>query len=325
MSRNIMVITEQMEGIFKKLSFEVLSEAKRLAKDLGATVTAVVIGSNIKTLAGSLAAYGADKILAADDPLVEKYKPCEYANAVTSIIRSASPDMVLFCGTIQGREMAARVAAGLETGLAMECIGLAIENDRLVARRPLYGGKVIATVDIKGSPQMAAIRPNVMEITENENPDAVVKTVAVDTGDVKVKVLEHKLKTSTKVELTEADHIVSGGRGMEDAENFALLEELAALMGGAVGASRNAVDAGWRPQGDQVGQTGKVVSPKLYVACGISGAMQHIAGMSTANTIVAINNDPDAIIFKIADYCIVDDLFKIVPAVTQQMKKIKAA
>jgi electron transfer flavoprotein alpha subunit len=284
-------------------------------------LTAVVIGEKVEGFAKELKNYGPDRIMMADAPVLSAYKPYEYANTIAALIRKVDPQIVLFGATPQGKEISSRVAAALDVGLAMESSRLAIDDGRLVATRALYGGKVMAEVDIEGTPQMAAIRPNVMEIIESEGA-AVLEKVEVETGEVKTRVLEYMVRLSDKLDVTEADYIVSGGRGL-GSEDFSLLEELADLLGGAVGASRNAVDAGWRPQSDQVGQTGKVVSPKLYIACGISGAMQHVAGMSTSNTIVAINSDPDALIFRVADYGVVDDLFAILPAVTEEIKKLR--
>ena len=314
-----MVITEIWNQAFRKISLEAVSQGRKLANDLGCSLSAVVLGENIKNQAEELASLGADTVIMADDTGLKTYHPCEYENVVTAIIKDNEPCIVIFGATRQGRELSAGVAARMDAGLAMECTDLYIEEDRLVATRTLYGGKIIATVDIEGEIQMAAIRPNVFEIEKGQG-SGNIKSVSVDLGETPVVLIEEKIETSAKAELTEADYIVSGGRGMEGPD-FKILEELASTLGGAVGASRNAVDLGWRPQSDQVGQTGKVVSPKLYIACGISGSMQHVAGMSTSDVIVSINNDPDALIFKISDYCIVDDLFEIVPAITSELKK----
>lgn len=319
MSKDIMIVTEVWNDAFRKISLEAASVGRKLADEAGGSLTALVLGQNVENLAKELAAYGVDTVLTADDAGLATFRPCEYENVTAAVIADKAPGIVLFGATRQGRELSARVAARLDAGLAVECSDLCIEDGRLVAKRAMYGGKVIATVDIDGDIQMASIRPNVFELKQAEGKGAV-ESVAVDLGEVNVTLIEEKIEISNKPELTEADYIVSGGRGMES-DDFAPIEELASALGGAVGASRNAVDLGWRPQSDQVGQTGKVVSPKLYIACGISGAMQHVAGMSTSDVIVAINNDPDALIFRVADYCIVDDLFKVVPAITAELKK----
>ncbi|MEH0020596.1 MAG: electron transfer flavoprotein subunit alpha/FixB family protein [Desulfobacter sp.] len=319
MAKDVMIVTEIWNDAFRKISLEALSEGRRLADELGSSLTAVVLGDAVEAHAKTLAEYGADTILMAQDPGLKTFRPCEYENVVAGIIGDQAPGIVIFGATRQGRELSACVAARLNAGLAVECTGFALEEERLVATRFMYGGKVIATVDIDGDIQMASIRPNVFEVTKADGAGKL-ESVAVDLGEVNVTLIEEKIEMSAKAELTEADYIVSGGRGMES-DDFSVLEELADVLGGAVGASRNAVDLGWRPQSDQVGQTGKVVSPKLYIACGISGAMQHVAGMSTSNVIVAINNDPDALIFRAADYCIVDDLFEVVPAITAELKK----
>ncbi|SDO53330.1 electron transfer flavoprotein subunit alpha/FixB family protein [Desulforhopalus singaporensis] len=321
MAQGVAVIAEYGNDGFRKISLEAVCEGKRLASELGQNLTAVVLGAEVAEGAAELAKYGADRIIVADDAQLKSFQAEPYANVLAAILQETEPSMVLMGATANGIELGARVAAKLQVGLANECTGFSLENGRLVATRPLYGGRVIAEVDIEGTPQMASVRPNMMKIEENEVP-VEISRFAVDTGEVKVELLEENVVVSSKVELTEADYVISGGRGM-NGDDFAILEELADLLGGAVGASRNAVDAGWRPHSDQVGQTGKVVSPKLYLACGISGAMQHTAGISTSNTIVAVNNDPDALIFRVADYCIVDDLFEVVPAITKEIRAIK--
>ena len=318
MAQGVMVVTELFNGSFKKVSLEALSKGKILAQSLGESLVAVIMGGDIAESAKSLAIYGADTIVMAQHADLEGYRPCQQHNVLVDIINDKAPRMVLFGATRQGKELSANVAATLNVGLAQECMALDIEDKKLVAKRALFGGKVIATVDIMGEPQLATIRPNVFDVTESTG-NGTIEDFSVNIGDVNVTLIEEKVEASTKIELTEADYIVSGGRAM-DGPDFSILEDLAASLGGAVGASRNAVDAGWRPQTDQVGQTGKVVSPKLYIACGISGAMQHIAGMSTSDVIVGINTDPDALIFRSSDYCIVDDLFEVVPAITQAIK-----
>ncbi len=321
MAQGVVVIAEYWNNSFRKISIEAVCEGKRLAAELGETLTAVVMGAGVTDAASELAKYGADKIIVADDPALKSFRGEAYANVLCDILAEYPPSMVITGATNTGIELSARVAARMGVGLATACTAFKVDDGRLVATRPLYGGRAIAEVDIAGTPQMATIRPNMMAIVESEVP-AEVAAFTVNVGEVKVELLEENIEVSAKVDLTEADYVVSGGRGM-NGEDFSILEELASLLGGAIGASRNAVDAGWRPHSDQVGQTGKVVSPKLYLACGISGAMQHTAGISTSDTIVAINNDPDALIFRIADYCIVDDLFQVVPSITNEIKTLK--
>lgn len=321
MAQGVVVIAEYWGSSFRKISCEAVCEGKRLATELGEPLTAVVMGTGVSDPAAELGKYGADRIIVADDPALQSFSGEAYTNVLCDILEAHPARMVLVGATNQGKELSARVAARLGVGLATECTAFSLEEGRLVATRPLYGGRVISEVDIKGTPQMASIRPNMMKIEEVAAAGEVV-AFAVNVGDVKIELVEENVEVSTKVELTEADYVVSGGRGM-NGDDFTVLEDLASLLGGAIGASRNAVDAGWRPHSDQVGQTGKVVSPKLYLACGISGAMQHTAGISTSDTIVAINNDPDALIFRVADYCIIDDLFEVVPAITSEIKAMR--
>ncbi len=321
MSTEIMVITEISAGMFRKVTFELVSEARRLADERGADVTAVVINNGSMPDATELAAFGADHILVVNSG-ESAYKSGEIqAKLIQELVKERDSDVLLFAATTQGREISARVAAGLKAGLVMDCTGIRSEEGRLIARKPLYGGKVIAEFAVEGSPEMVTLRPNIAAM-DNKEGRGEVTTLTMAEPVPQVRVLELLVDELPKLDLTEADVVVSGGRGM-GGPDFSILEELAELMGGAIGASRNVVDEGWRPASDQVGQTGKVVSPALYVACGISGAMQHLAGMNTSNCIVAINSDPDALIFKTADYCIVDDLFEVVPVLTEAIKKLK--
>ncbi len=320
MAQGVFVITEQRDGAFRKVSFEAVSEGRRVADGLGADVTAVVVGSAIEGLAAELEKYGPDKILVADDPALADYTTDAYTNVIADLVQSVEPAVILLGASAQGKDLSARLAARLDAGLAMDCTAVKLDGGKLICTRPMFGGKIFADVEIDGALQMVAIRPNVMDITETSK-ECVTEKPAVRVGDVKTTVAEKSMDTGDKVELTEADIVVSGGRGT--AGEFEAIEQLAAALGGAVGASRSAVDEGWRPHSDQVGQTGKVVSPGLYIACGISGAIQHLAGMSTSKYIVAINKDPEAPIFSKADLGIVGDLFDLVPAATEEVKKIK--
>ena len=321
MPQGVFAITEQRDGVFRKVSFEAVSEGRRIADGLGADLCAVVVGSGIEGIAGELQKYGADKILVADDPGLADYTTSAYTNVIADLIRSADPAVVVLGATATGKDLSARLAARLDAGLAMDCTGVKIDGGKLTCTRPMFGGKIFADVEFDSPIQIVAIRPNVMDIVESTKDGAIEKP-AVQLGEVKTAVVEKSMDTGDKIELTEADIVVSGGRGT--AGNFAAIEELAAAFAGAVGASRSAVDEGWRPHSDQVGQTGKVVSPVLYVACGISGAIQHLAGMSTSKFIVAINKDPEAPIFSKADLGIVGDLFDVVPAVAEEVKKVKS-
>jgi electron transfer flavoprotein alpha subunit len=326
MAQGVMIIAEQRDGEIRKISYELVSEGRRLADSSGQELTALLLGSNIKDKAASLGHYGANKVLVADDPQLEKYTTDAYVSVIAEVVKANNPDILLLGASAQGKDLAGRLSARLGTGLAQDCILFGIEDGKLMATRPIYAGKVYAKTtfsDIR--PQMATTRPNVMAMNEPDESKAaeiIDAPITLDESVIKAKVADVVKDESGKVDLTEADKIVSGGRGMKGPEGYSVLEELADVIGATVGASRSAVDAGWRPHNDQVGQTGKVVSPNLYIACGISGAIQHLAGMATSKAIVAINKDPDAPIFQKADYGVVDDLFKVVPALTEEAKKI---
>jgi len=316
----ILTFAEQRDGKLRGSSLEVVSEAHRLAGALGATVIAVVVGPGSETLSAELAAYGADRVQVFEDAALGAYATEAYARALAQAIADAKPSVVLVPFTAMGKDLAPRVAAKIRAGLATDCVGLSASGGRLVARRPLYAGKAYATVEWAGEPQMATLRPNVFALgAKDESRKAEVVKGSVDTSS-RAKVAAVRATAQGKVQLTEAQVIVSGGRGLKGPEHFPLVEALAEAMGAAVGASRAVVDAGWVDHQLQVGQTGKTVSPSLYVACGISGAIQHLAGMSSSKVIVAINKDADAPIFEVADYGIVGDLFEIVPAIIEAVK-----
>jgi len=312
MAKGIMIVAEQREGALRKISFELASTARKLADQSGDEVSAVLLGSGIEGLAAELAKYGVDKVFVGDNAALEPYVTEPHAQVTAKIIKDNDPAVVLFGASVQGKDLSARVAAKLAGGLATDCTDVKLDGGKFIAVRPMYAGKCFGEVAFNIAPAMASLRPNVFPAVENAKAGAVTKMdVAVDAP--KSKVLEVQKDTSGKVDLTEANIIVSGGRGMKGPDEYKILEELADLLGGCVGASRAAVDAGWRPQKDQVGQTGKVVSPNLYIACGISGAIQHLAGMSSSKCIVAINKDAEAPIFAKADYGVVDDLSKWFP------------
>ena len=295
MAKGVFAITEQRDGELRKVSLEVVSEGRRVADGLGSDLTAVVLGSGVEGLAEGLKKYGPDKIWVADDPALADYTTDAYTSVLSDLIRSADPAVVIIGASAQGKDLAGRLSARLDAGVAMDCVAIKMDSSRLTYTRPMFGGKILADVEIEGAPQIVAIRPNVMDIVETSKDSAIDKP-AVQVGEIKTSVVEKKMETGDKVELTEADIIVSGGRGTGG--NYEAIEALAAELGAAIGASRSAVDEGWRPHSDQVGQTGKTVSPTLYIACGISGAIQHLAGMSTSKYIVAINKDAEAPIFS---------------------------
>jgi electron transfer flavoprotein alpha subunit len=323
MAKGVMIVAEQRDGALRKISLELASTARKLADQTGDEVSAILLGSGIEGLAAELGKYGVDKVFVGDNAALEPYITEAHADVVAKIVKENDPAILLLGASSQGKDLSARVAAKLATGLATDCTDVKIDGGKFVAIRPLYAGKCVGEIEFTSTPAMASLRPNVFAAEENAKAGAVVKVdAAVDAAAIKSKVVEVQKDTSGKVDLTEANVIVSGGRGMKDAEGFAILEALADVLKANVGASRAAVDAGWRLQKDQVGQTGKVVSPNLYIACGISGAIQHLAGMSSSKCIVAINKDPEAPIFTKADYGIVDDLFKVVPELTAACKKI---
>jgi len=326
MAQGIWIIAEQREGELRKISFELTSEARRLADQMGQSVTAILLGSNIKEKAPELGKYGADKVIVADDSRLATYTTDAYVSVIAQLAQSGEPTIILLGASFQGKDLSGRLAARLGVGMVQDCVAFSLENGNLVAKRPIYAGKAYATATFKDSvPQIATARPNVLELNEpdgSKSAEVIDAEFSLDDSQLKTKVVEIIQEEGAKVDLTEAERIVSGGRGMKGPENYNILEELANIIDATVGASRSAVDSGWRPHSDQVGQTGKVVSPNLYIACGISGAIQHLAGMSTSKYIVAINKDPEAPIFQKADYGIVGDLFEVVPALTEEIKKI---
>jgi len=325
MAKGVMIVAEQRDGALRKISLELAATARKLADQSGDEVSAILLGSGIEGLAAQLGKYGVDKVFVGDSPAMEPYITEAHAAVVAKVVKDNDPAILLMGASVQGKDLSSRVAAKLATGLATDCTDVKIADGKLLAIRPMYAGKCFGEIVTNSNPAMASLRPNVFPAVENAKAGAVVKVdAAVDAASIKSKVLEVQKDTSGKVDLTEANVIVSGGRGMKGPEGFSILEDLAGVLKGTVGASRAAVDAGWKLQKDQVGQTGKVVSPNLYIACGISGAIQHLAGMSSSKCIVAINKDAEAPIFTRADYGVVDDLFKVVPELTAVCKKMLA-
>jgi len=315
----ILVFVEQRNGVVRQASLQAISEAHRQA---GGDVAAVLVGSGISDAAAGLGAYGAARVFVADDPNLALYSSEGYGEAVAKAVEATSPEAVFFAGTAMGRDLAPRVAATIGVGALADVVAFSKDGDQFVARRPVYSGKAFATVDSAGvKPQVISLRPNVFAAEETGGSAEVV---ALDGLTLAIRAVVKELIDTGggEIDVAEADIIVSGGRGLKGPENFALIRSLAEALGGAVGASRAAVDAGWIAHKHQVGQTGKVVSPSLYIAAGISGAIQHLAGMSSSKIIVAINKDPDAPIFKIADYGIVGDLFDVIPPMVEEVKKL---
>jgi electron transfer flavoprotein alpha subunit len=323
MAKGVWIVAEQRDGVLRKISFELASAARKLADQLGEEVGAVLLGNGVAKVAGELAKYGVDKIYVADNAAFEPYTTDAYSAAVAKIVREKDPAVLLFGATSQGKDLASRLAGKLATGLATDCTDVKIADGRMVAIRPMYSGKCFAEVVSLANPQMASLRPNVFPAVEKAAAgEAIPFDAALDPAQLKTKVLEVQKDAAGKIDLTEANIIVSGGRGMGGPDGYKALEELASILNATVGASRAAVDSGWRPLSDQVGQTGKVVSPNLYIACGISGAIQHLAGMSSSKYIVAINKDSEAPIFTKADFGIVDDLFKVVPELVKECRTL---
>jgi len=318
----ILVFAESSGGEFRKSAFESVTEARRLA-DLSETeVHALSIGHGVKGQASSLGKFGADKVSIADDESLKLFHPDLFRQIALDLAKKVNPSIILLPATSTGKDLAPRLAIHLNTVVATECIELEVSADDLIATRPAYAGKVLLKVKMRGTPKIATLRPNVFTAKERvPTTSPSVESLSFEKPSTRMTVKEFVTSGPKKQDLTEARVIVSGGRGMGGPENYKILEELAGVMGGVVGASRASVDAGWRPHSDQVGQTGRTVSPTLYIACGISGAIQHRVGMINSKVIVAINRDPEAPIFGFADYGIVGDVFEVVPALTREMRR----
>lgn len=318
----ILVVTEQRDGALRKSSLEIVTAARQLADALGGSVDALVLGAGSVSGTEALARVGADRILTGSHATFGLYQPDGYAATVAAAAKGYA--VVAFTASATGRDLAPRVAARLGVGLATDVTAVAAEGGQVVVTRPVYAGKAIQRVRLDGSPAIFSLRPNSIPVADSPRAGTAA-TADVPAFAVRVTVTGVKAPAVATLDVAEAGIVVSGGRGLREPANFTLLEELAAALGGAaVGASRAVVDAGWRDHAAQVGQTGKTVSPALYVAVGISGAIQHLAGMRTAKTIVAINRDKEAPIFKVADYGIVGDLFDIIPRLTAEVRKLRS-
>lgn len=321
MSNGYLVVAEVRDGQLTGTTLEGLSQARELAAESGSAVAAAVVGQGVAGLAGDLGAYGAQKVYVAEADELSAFRSGPYADAAVACIRAADPAVVLFANSPNGRETASRAAARLGTGVAGDVTSLEMADGTLRAVHPSFGGALLVEKEAVGSPAIFTVRPN--SFARSEAPAAgevVAVTPEFSASGLLVDLLDVVQEAAT-VSLEEATVVVSGGRGLGGPDNFALLEELASVLGAAVGASRAAVDAGWRAQTAQVGQTGKIVSPKLYIAAGISGSIQHKAGMQTSDYVVAINKDPEAPIFEFADLSVVGDLFEVIPALTAELKR----
>jgi electron transfer flavoprotein alpha subunit len=328
--KDVWVFVEQTEGEPATVSWELLGVGTRLAQALGVKLCSVVVGSKVEALCRESFAYGAALSYLVDDPVFLNYRTEAYRDAVCHLVKTYKPQILLVGATGLGRDLAGAVATQLATGLTADCTGLDIDDRGfLLQTRPAFGGNIMATiVTERHRPQMASVRPHVMPMPEknaSRKGEIIRETLKVGKADLAVKVLEiiHDSKGKDAVDVTAAEIIVSGGAGMQSQENFAILQELADELGGVVGASRRAVDACWMPPECQIGQTGKTVGPKIYIACGISGAIQHLVGMQGSDIIIAINNDKHAPIFEVATYGIVGDVFKVVPAITRRIKELR--
>ncbi len=322
MQENILVFIEQRNGEIKKQSFEAARKGYKLSKTLNKKIYNVVIGDEIRNL-DILSEHGVENLYHLKNSKLVNYSSTAYSKLIADFAKEKNCSILLFSHTSMGKDLAPSVAAKLRAGYGADCTMIEFKNDSLVCERPIYAGKAIMNFSLSSEYKVLTIRPNTISLTEDGyqvRTEIVTQEISDETLDLRCVVKEY-VKAEGKLDVAEADIIISGGRGMKGPENFYLLEEIAQILGGAVGASRAVVDAGWRPHAEQVGQTGKTVSPKLYIACGISGAIQHLAGMSSSKCIVAINKDKDAPIFQIADYGIIGDVLEILPVLKEELKK----
>lgn len=319
MSNKILVVLEQRDNQIKKVSYEISKAASELAGKISAETEAVILGNEIADV-NKVGNYGVKKVTAFNNADLVNYSPTAYTKIISEFANEIGANIVIFGNTALGKDLAPRVSVKLDAGIAMDCVELNVQGNEIIAARPIYAGKAILDVKINSDKKVFVLRPNVFSAGEPTSDKAEVIEKNADGVDLATKVIETK-KSEGKLDVAEASIIVSGGRGLKEADNFKMVEELAELLGAAVGASRAVVDAGWRPHSEQVGQTGKTVSPNLYVALGISGAIQHLAGMRSSKYIVAINKDADAPIFQVADYGITGDVFEVVPALIAELKK----
>jgi len=327
--KGVWVFAEQRDSNISPVVFELLGKARLLAQDLGTYVGAVLLGLNVRDRAKELILRGADKVFVIDSPILKNYTAENYSKAISNLINKHKPEIFLAGATSCGRSLVSRIAVSIRAGLTADCTGLDIDKDKkiLIQTRPAFGGNIMAQIISPNyRPQMATVRHKVMSeagADVKRTGDIIEENISSDLEDRRVKFVDFIKEVSSTVNLAEADIIVSGGRGIGGPENFKILEDLAKVLGAALGASRAAVDAGWIPYSHQVGQTGRTVCPKIYIACGISGQIQHLVGMQSSKVIVAINKDPDAPIFKVANYGLVGDIFELVPLLIRKIKELK--
>lgn len=326
MGKDILVFAETRNGNFRIAAFEACSAGRKLADSLSSNLIALAIKNDLSEDPHQLDKYGVDTIYLLESDLLKNYSSDAYAHAIAQVAKLVDPYAIILPHSAVGRDIAGKVAGLLDCAIVADVTKMEVTDGIIEITRPVYAGKAYTVLSTTAPLQLITIRPKMFSPVEVSSPaESKINNLSLDASPDSIKAVAKELKTvkGAKMDLTEADIIVSGGRGMGGPENFKMLEELADLLGGVVGASRAAVDAGWRPHSDQVGQTGKVVTPNLYIAVGISGAIQHLAGMSNSKVIVAINKDPEAPIFKVADYGIVGDLFKVIPAMIEEVKKLK--
>ena len=324
----VWVFAEQRDGELQKVSLELLGEGRKIADKLGVKLTALLIGDNIKRLADNLGRHGADEVLVVENELLKHYTTDGYTKVICDLANERKPGILLIGATFIGRDLGPRVAARLSTGLTADCTVLDVEVEKgdLLATRPAFGGNLMATIACPDHrPQMATVRPGVFSKLQDTDREFKVEVVdiALEAKDIRTNIIEVVKEAKEIVDISEANFIVAGGRGVGSKENFKMLEELAEALGGTVAGSRAAIENGWLERDYQVGQTGKTVRPNIYIACGISGAIQHVAGMQDSDLIIAINKDENAPIMATADYAIVGDLFKVIPEMTAQVKALK--
>ena len=319
----ILAFVESRENKIKNSGFETASTALKLANDIGADIEVLLIGNNVSSIAGELGAYGIKKVVVSEDAKLENYSTTAYSKILAETAKLRGADIIILSASAMGKDISPRVSAKLEAGLVADCTEIKAEGGNITATRPVYAGKAYIDVNVTSAVKIFTLRPNVFKPVKVDGVTAEVQKLDVSLGDADFSVqVKEVVVSNEKLDVTEANIVVSGGRGLKAPENFHLVEDLAKVLGGAAGASRAIVDAGWRPHSEQVGQTGKTVAPSLYIAVGISGAIQHLAGMSSSKCIVAINKDKDAPIFQIADYGIVGDAVEIMPVLIEECKKV---